>query len=86
MDLKSPGTLKLKGLHFLDLGLMAAGLLTFHSPGWTTISLLLIVIRAFWRYYDFAFTSYITTQIRIFDTLICPVSSATSSAGDNRNL
>ena len=55
MDIKSPTLLKLKGLLFLVLGLIAAGLLIYKSTDWTTVGLLLIVIWAFCRFYYFAF-------------------------------
>lgn len=55
MDIKSPTLLKLKGVLFLILGLIAAGLLIFQSPDWTTVVLILIVIWAFSRFYYFAF-------------------------------
>jgi len=55
MDIKSPTLLKLKGVLFLTLGLIAGGLLVIQSPDWTTVGLLLIVIWAFSRFYYFAF-------------------------------
>ncbi|MDA7867380.1 hypothetical protein N9062_04555 [Akkermansiaceae bacterium] len=55
MDIKNPKILKLKGLLFLILGSMAAGLLFLQSPDWTTVALILIVIWAFSRFYYFAF-------------------------------
>ena len=55
MDIKNPSILKLKGLLFLMLGLMAAGLIIIESPHLRTLGLLLIVIWAFCRFYYFAF-------------------------------
>ena len=55
MDIKNPRVLKFKGSLFLLLGVMAAGLLIFKSPDWTTVGLLVIVIWAFSRFYYFAF-------------------------------
>ena len=55
MDIKSPRLLKMKGLLFLILGVMAAGLLIYKSPDLITVGLLLIVIWAFCRFYYFAF-------------------------------
>ena len=55
MDIKNPKVLKLKGVLFLVLGLLAAGLLVVQSRNWTTVGLLLIVIWAFCRFYYFAF-------------------------------
>lgn len=55
MDIKSPTLLKIKGVLFLILGLIAGGLLVFKSPDWTTVGLVLIVIWAFSRFYYFAF-------------------------------
>lgn len=55
MDIKNPTILKLKGFLFLILGSLAAGLLIVKSPDWTTLTLLLIAIWAFSRFYYFAF-------------------------------
>ena len=55
MDIKNPKILKLKGILFLVLGLIASGLLVLNSPEWSTVVLLVIVIWAFCRFYYFAF-------------------------------
>jgi len=55
MDIKSPKILKIKGILFLFLGVMAAALLLMQSPDWITLSLLVIVVWAFARFYYFAF-------------------------------
>lgn len=55
MDIESPTLLKIKGVLFLILGLLAAGLLIYISQEWITVGLLLIVIWAFSRFYYFAF-------------------------------
>ena len=55
MDIESPTLLKIKGILFLILGLLAAGLLIYISQEWITVGLLLIVIWAFSRFYYFAF-------------------------------
>ena len=55
MDIKSPKLLKFKGLLFLFLGVMSAGLLLMLSPDWVTLGLLCVVIWAFCRFYYFAF-------------------------------
>jgi len=55
MDIKSPTLLKIKGILFLVLGLIAAGLLILDSPEWRTAGLIFIVIWAFSRFYYFAF-------------------------------
>ena len=55
MDIKNPKLLKFKGVLFLVLGILAAGLLLYKSPGWTTTGLLFIIIWAFCRFYYFAF-------------------------------
>ena len=55
MDIKSPKLLKAKGLLFLALGLIAAGMLILEAPEVRTVVLLGIVIWAFCRFYYFAF-------------------------------
>jgi len=55
MDITDPRVLKLKGLLFMVLGLLAAGLLLWHAPGWKNAFLLAIAIWAFCRFYYFAF-------------------------------
>ena len=55
MDIESPTLLKIKGVLFLILGLLAAGLLIYISQEWITVGLLLILIWAFSRFYYFAF-------------------------------
>ena len=55
MDIKSPTLLKVKGLLFLLLGILAVVLLIIDSPDWRTVGLIIIVIWAFSRFYYFAF-------------------------------
>lgn len=55
MDLKHPALLKLKGLLFLLLGLLAGGLLLMRDPAWETVLLLVVAVWAFCRFYYFAF-------------------------------
>lgn len=55
MDIKNPNLLKIKGVLFLVLGSIAAGLLLYKSLDVTTAILLSIVIWAFCRFYYFAF-------------------------------
>lgn len=55
MDITSPKLLKLKGLLFLLLGIMSAGILLVMVPDWRVLLLLLICIWAFSRFYYFAF-------------------------------
>jgi len=55
MDIKNPALLKVKGLLFLLLGLLAVALLILESPDWRTVGLIVIVIWAFSRFYYFAF-------------------------------
>ena len=55
MDIKNPTLLKVKGLLFLLLGLIAVALLILESPDWRTVGLIVIVIWAFSRFYYFAF-------------------------------
>jgi hypothetical protein len=54
-DIKSKRLLHMKGLLFLLLGLLAAGLLLFQSQNFRTLLLLLITIRAFCRFYYYLF-------------------------------
>ena len=55
MDIKNPKILKAKGLLFLLLGLMAAGLLLYEIFSLRVLFLLVVVIWAFCRFYYFAF-------------------------------
>jgi len=55
MDIKNPKLLKIKGLLFLLLGIIAVFLLILNSPEWRTVGLIIIVIWAFSRFYYFAF-------------------------------
>jgi hypothetical protein len=54
-DLTNPRLIKLKGLLFLVLGLLASALLILVQPEWKTVALLGIAIWAFCRFYYFAF-------------------------------
>lgn len=54
-DLTNPGWIKAKGVLFLLLGLMAAGLLVLDSPTLKTTALLALAIWCFCRFYYFAF-------------------------------
>ncbi len=55
MDITKPKILKLKGLLFLFLGLLSAGLILYESFSLRTAVLLGISIWAFCRFYYFAF-------------------------------
>lgn len=55
MDIKNPKILKLKGILFLLLGLVAAGYILVLYPDWIVLVLLIICIWAFCRFYYFAF-------------------------------
>lgn len=55
MEIKNPQVLKLKGILFFILGLLAAGLLFIQLPTWENAILLLIAMWAFCRFYYFAF-------------------------------
>jgi len=55
MDIKSPTLLKIKGILFLILGILAASLILVEKADLKTIALLLIVIWSFSRFYYFAF-------------------------------
>jgi hypothetical protein len=54
-DLTSPFWIKLKGLLFLCIGIVAATLLLLGSPTWKTAGLLALAIWSFCRCYYFAF-------------------------------
>ena len=54
-DLTSAAAIKLKGLLFLILGLLAAALLVLEHPTWKTLILLAVCVWAFCRSYYFAF-------------------------------
>lgn len=55
MDIKSPRILKLKGLLFLFLGFLSAGILYLIAPDWKVMVLLAISAWSFARFYYFAF-------------------------------
>jgi hypothetical protein len=54
-DLTDPRWIKLKGILFAIMGLMASGILLFRSPSVPTALLLLIAVWSFCRAYYFAF-------------------------------
>ncbi|HTU26676.1 MAG TPA: hypothetical protein VMF30_14810 [Pirellulales bacterium] len=54
-DLTSPFWIKLKGLLFLLIGIVAAGLVIAENPTWKTAGLLMLAIWSFCRFYYFAF-------------------------------
>ena len=54
-DLSNPFWIKLKGLLFLLIGLVAAGLLFLDSPTLKTAMLLAVAVWSFCRVYYFAF-------------------------------
>jgi hypothetical protein len=54
-DLTSPFWIKVKGLLFLLIGVVAAVLLLLDSPTWKTAGLLALAIWSFCRFYYFAF-------------------------------
>ena len=55
MDIKNPRILKLKGVLFLILGALSAGILLIRSFDIETCALLAIAIWSFCRFYYFAF-------------------------------
>ncbi|MFT6180917.1 MAG: putative RDD family membrane protein YckC [Akkermansiaceae bacterium] len=55
MDIKNPRILKLKGLLFLFLGFLSAGILYLIAPDWKVMALLAISSWSFARFYYFAF-------------------------------
>ena len=54
-DLTSAAWIKAKGITFLVVGLLAAGLLFLEHPTWKVAALLAVVIWCFCRFYYFAF-------------------------------
>lgn len=51
----TPGWIKLKGILFLVMGILAAGLILADNPDWRTALLLALAIWSFCRFYYFAF-------------------------------
>lgn len=54
-DLTNPTWIKAKGLLFLVLGLLSAGLLLFEHPAFKVALLLIVSIWSFCRFYYFVF-------------------------------
>lgn len=54
-DLTNPRVIKLKGVLFLVMGILASGLLIFDAPSLRTVLLLCIAVWSFCRFYYFAF-------------------------------
>jgi hypothetical protein len=54
-ELTSPGWIKLKGILFLLLGLLAAALVLIERPTLRVAALLIVAIWSFCRFYYFAF-------------------------------
>lgn len=54
-DLSSPFWIKLKGILFLVIGVVAAVLVFLDNPKWQTVVLLGLAIWSFCRFYYFAF-------------------------------
>jgi hypothetical protein len=54
-DLSNPFWIKLKGILFLLIGLVAAALVFLDNPKWSTGLLLALAIWSFCRFYYFAF-------------------------------
>ena len=54
-DLTDPRAIKLKGILFLVLGILASALLLVEAPSFRVAGLLVIAIWSFCRFYYFAF-------------------------------
>ena len=54
-DLTNPGWIKLKGILFLLLGILAGALLVLEHPTWKVAALLALTLWCFCRFYYFAF-------------------------------
>jgi hypothetical protein len=66
-DLTSATWIKVKGILFLLLGLVAAALLILENPSWKTVGLVALVVWCFCRFYYFAFyviEKYVDGQYR----------------------
>ena len=66
-DLTDARWIKLKGILFLIIGLLAATLLVLEHPGWRVVVFLVISIWCFCRFYYFAFyviEKYVDSQYR----------------------
>lgn len=66
-DLTSAMWIKVKGILFLLLGLVAAALLILEHPTWKTAGLVALVVWCFCRFYYFAFyviEKYVDGQYR----------------------
>lgn len=54
-DLKNPLWIKLKGILFLLIGIVAVVLIFLDNPRWQTGGLLIVAVWSFCRFYYFAF-------------------------------
>jgi hypothetical protein len=54
-DLTSPTWIKVKGILFLIVGILAAVLLVLEQPTWKVAVLLVVAVWCFCRFYYFAF-------------------------------
>ena len=54
-DIKNPAIIWTKGILFLGIGLLSAGLLLAEAYSWKVLLLLVVAIWAFCRFYYFAF-------------------------------
>ena len=66
-DLSDPFWIKLKGILFLLIGLVAATILFLDNPKWQTAVLLVVAIWSYCRFYYFAFyviEKYVDAQFK----------------------
>jgi hypothetical protein len=54
-DITNAGWIKVKGILFLLVGILAAALLVLDQPAWKTAGLLALAVWCFCRFYYFAF-------------------------------
>ena len=54
-DITNPGWIKLKGILFLLVGVLASALLVLDNPNWKAAVLLALTVWCFCRFYYFAF-------------------------------
>ena len=76
-DLSNPFWIKLKGILFLLIGIVAAILIFLDNPKWQTAVLLALAIWSFCRFYYFAFyviEKYVDPKLQIFRAdFVCKV-------------
>lgn len=79
-DLTTATWIKVKGILFLLLGLVAAALLILECPNWKVAGLLTLAVWCFCRFYYFAFyviEKYVDPRVQVFRAVVvCLLSAA----------